>query len=106
MLTDEAVNFMTKNTDGNSPFFLYLACNAPHSPLQGKTEDLQFLYPDHKPANPGNGVDYRDYEPRPNYAAMVYAVDRGVATITEAFNNPNKDGDVDDGQHSDCLSQR
>lgn len=103
MLTDEAVSFMTKNAGENSPFFLYLACNAPHSPLQGKSEDLQFLYPDHKPANPGNGVDYRDYKPRQNYAAMVYAVDRGIARITEALNDPNKDGDESDSMTDNTL---
>jgi len=34
MLTDEAVSFMTEDAGGDAPFFLYLAYNAPHSPLQ------------------------------------------------------------------------
>ncbi len=94
MLSDEAVSFITQPS--NDPFFLYLAFNAPHSPLQGKTEDLQHLYPDHEPANPANGIDFRDYEKRQNYVAMMYAVDRGIGKITSALRDPNRDGDDED----------
>ncbi len=96
MLTDEAVKFMTQDAGKDEPFFLYLAYNAPHSPLHGKTEDLKHLYPDHAPTDPGNGVNFRDYEARQNYAAMVYAVDRGVGNIVDALNDPNRDGDAAD----------
>ncbi len=87
----------------NTPFFLYLAYNAPHSPLQGKTEDLQRLFPDHRPANPRNGLNYADYEPRQNYVAMVYAVDRGVARIRKTLRDPNDDGDPSDSIERDTL---
>lgn len=103
MLTDEAVKFVKRGTFKNNPFFLYLAYNAPHSPLQGKTEDLKFLYPNHKPSNPGNGVDFRDYEKRQNYVAMVYAVDRGVGQIVATLNDPNEDGDSADSIMDDTL---
>jgi arylsulfatase B len=96
MLSDEAVSFIGKRSAEKDTFFLYLACNAPHSPLQGKTEDLQFLYPNHQPSAPGNGVDFRDYEGRQNYVAMMYAVDRGVAEIMGALEDPNRDGDASD----------
>lgn len=96
MLTDEAVHFMQNSTKKEQPFFLYLAYNAPHSPLQGKTEDLKLLYPDHQPSSPANGVDFRDYEPRQNYVAMVYAVDRGVSRIVETLKDPNQDGEQSD----------
>ncbi|MCA9067368.1 MAG: sulfatase-like hydrolase/transferase [Planctomycetaceae bacterium] len=96
MLTEEGVKFVSRSSSENKPFFLYLAYNAPHSPLQGKTEDLKFLYPNHKPSNPGNGIDFRDYEKRQNYVAMVHAVDRGVGQIVTALNDPNKDGDASD----------
>ncbi|MCA9053372.1 MAG: sulfatase-like hydrolase/transferase, partial [Planctomycetaceae bacterium] len=96
MLTDEAIRFTQRGAESGQPFFLYLAYNAPHSPLQGKTEDLQALYPDHKPSNPGNGVDFRDYEPRQNYVAMVHAVDRGVGQLVAALKDPNHDGDQTD----------
>ncbi len=103
MLSDEAVNFVQHSAGGGKPFFLYLAYNAPHSPLQGKAEDLQTLYPDHKPSNPGNGVDFRDYDPRQNYVAMVYAVDRGVGQLAAALNDPNADGDQTDSIMDETL---
>lgn len=103
MLTDEAVSFMSRSAGSEEPFFLYLAYNAPHSPLQGKTEDLQFLYPDHTPSGPANGIDYRDYEKRQNYVAMVYAVDRGVARLVDTLNDPNGDGDPSDSVMKETL---
>ena len=45
MFSDEAVRFIAKGAAKKNPFFLYLAYNAPHSPLQAKTEDLKHLYP-------------------------------------------------------------
>lgn len=103
MLTDETVKFINGRAGAKDPFFIYLAYNAPHSPLQGKTEDLKFLYPDHKPANPGNGVNFSDYEKRQNYVAMVYAVDRGVAKIMKILKDPNQDGDASDSIENDTL---
>ncbi len=108
-LSDEAIKFIRSATTGNrerrtdKPFFIYLAYNAPHSPLQGKTEDLKHLYPDHQPANPRNGINWTDYEPRQNYAAMVYAVDRGVGRIRQALKDPNSDGDPSDSVEDDTL---
>jgi arylsulfatase B len=94
MLSDEAVSFITRKSE--QPFFLYLAYNAPHSPLQGKAEDLRHLFPDHMPTNPANGVDFNDYSKRQNYVAMVYAVDRGIGNIANALHDPNQDGDQSD----------
>ncbi len=54
------------------PFFIYLAYNAPHVPLQAKDEDLQ-KFPD---------ISDKD---RRTYAAMVYAVDRGVGRIVKTL---------------------
>jgi arylsulfatase A-like enzyme len=64
----EAVDFISKNND--KPFFLYLAYNAPHSPLQA-TEKYLSRYPDIKD------------EKRKTFAAMVSAVDDGVGEILE-----------------------
>lgn len=96
LLSDEGAKFVSRNAGDTAPFFLYLAYNAPHSPLQGKTEDLKFLYPEHAPLNPGNGVDFRDYERRQNYVAMMYAVDRGVGQMVDTLKDPNQDGDASD----------
>ncbi len=52
----------------NRPFFLYLAYNAPHTPLQALKSDYDAL----------SGI--RDHRTRV-YAAMVRAVDRGVGQV-------------------------
>lgn len=41
--TDYAVNFINEQKD-NTPFFLYLAYNAPHWPLQAKEADIEKYY--------------------------------------------------------------
>jgi len=103
MLSEEATQFISTQAAEPNPFFLYLAYNAPHSPLQGKAEDLKHLYPDHEPSNPANGVDFRDYEARQNYVAMVYAVDRGLGQIVKTLNDPNSDGNTADSIMDNTL---
>ncbi|MEQ9287764.1 MAG: sulfatase-like hydrolase/transferase [Cyclobacteriaceae bacterium] len=71
-LSREAVRFINDAPKKDQPFFLYLAYNAPHSPLEARDEDLQHFA-------------HIKEEKRRTYAAMVYAVDRGVAKITEAL---------------------
>jgi len=64
--TDEAVRFIGANKD--RPFFLYLAYNAPHTPLQATRKYLD---------------RYRDVPDRGAriYAAMVSALDDGVGEV-------------------------
>jgi arylsulfatase A-like enzyme len=64
--SDEAVRFIEKHKA--KPFFLYLAYNAPHSPMQASEKYLA-RFPDIK------------NEKRKTYAAMVSAVDDGVGQI-------------------------
>ncbi|MCM2678520.1 sulfatase family protein [Echinimonas agarilytica] len=72
-LSREAVNFIEKAADKkDQPFFLYLAYNAPHSPMEAKQEDMD-QFP-----------DIQD-EKRKIYAGMVYAIDRGVKRIVESL---------------------
>lgn len=71
-LSREAVTFVKKAASDNKPFFLYLAYNAPHTPLQAKAEDMD-VFPNIKD------------EKRKTYAGMVYAVDRGVGRIVETL---------------------
>ena len=71
-LSREAVRFVNDAAKKENPFFLYLAYNAPHSPLQAKKEDLA-QFPDIKDKK------------RRTFAAMVYAVDRGVGNIVKAL---------------------
>lgn len=72
-LSREAVNFIEKaGDDKKQPFFLYLAYNAPHSPMQAKKEDLD-QFPNIKDKK------------RKTYVSMVYAVDRGVKQVVESL---------------------
>lgn len=64
--SDEAARFIEKHKA--EPFFLYLAYNAPHSPLQASDKYLA-RFPDIK------------NEKRRTYAAMVSAVDDGVGQV-------------------------
>lgn len=63
----EACEFIQRQKDG--PFFLYLAFNAPHAPLDGRDEDLAAI------AAKDISADRRIY------AAMVHAVDRNVGRV-------------------------
>jgi arylsulfatase A-like enzyme len=64
--TDQAVAAIDANR--NRPFFLYLAYNAPHTPLQALKSDYDKLK--HIP-------DHRDRV----YAAMILALDRGIGRV-------------------------
>ena len=69
-LTDAAVDFVRRNA--SRPFFLYLAYNAPHAPLQAPPEHL-------------DRVDSIADTRRRTYAAMVTALDDGVGRLVTAL---------------------
>ncbi len=71
-LSREADRFVRKAAKQEKPFFLYLAYNAPHTPLEAKEEDLKHY---------SNIKDTK----RRTYAAMVHAVDRGVGRVVAAL---------------------
>jgi arylsulfatase A-like enzyme len=69
-LTDEAIKAIEANR--HQPFFLYLAYNAPHTPLQAARSDYDAL------AQIG--------DPRLRvYAAMIRALDRGVGRLLDTL---------------------
>lgn len=69
-LTDQAVTSIAANR--NRPFFMYLAYNAPHTPLQALKSDYDAL------------PQIKDHRTRV-YAAMIRALDRGVGRVAEAL---------------------
>ena len=73
-LSREALNFVNNNAD--QPFFLYLAYNAPHAPMQA-TEKYLSRFPEIKD------------EKRRTYAAMVSAVDDGVGALLDLLKTLN-----------------
>ena len=78
-LTDQAVEVIRANR--NRPFFLYLAYNAPHTPLQATKEDYDAL--------PQIG----DHTLRV-YAAMIRQLDRGVGRVLAELKAQGLDGDT------------
>ncbi|MEE2664337.1 MAG: sulfatase-like hydrolase/transferase [Myxococcota bacterium] len=69
-LSNEAVKAI--NANRNRPFFLYLAYNAPHTPLQAALRDYEAL-------------DHIDHHPTRVYAAMLRGLDRGVGRVLVAL---------------------
>jgi arylsulfatase A-like enzyme len=69
-LADEAVSAIEANR--NRPFFLYLAFNAPHTPLQATRADYDAL-----PQITNHTLRV--------YAAMIRALDRGVGKVLDAL---------------------
>jgi arylsulfatase A-like enzyme len=65
-LSREAANYIEKYQD--EPFFIYLAYNAPHSPLQATEKYL-------------SRFDHISEKKRKTYAAMVSSVDDGVGLV-------------------------
>jgi len=66
--TDEALNFIKESKD--RPFFLYLAYNAPHTPLHATEKYLE-------------RTRYIERAERSIYAAMITALDDGVGRIDD-----------------------
>ncbi len=70
VLTDNAVQFVEDNKD--DPFFVYLAYNAPHAPLQAPK------------VNVAKYAHIKDWKRR-TYAAMVDAMDIGIGRVVETL---------------------
>ncbi len=68
----EAVDFVKRASQKDQPFFLYLAYNAPHAPMEAKQEDLEKM------------AHIKDRKRR-TYAAMVHCVDYGVKRVVDAL---------------------
>lgn len=64
--SDEAVGFIERNKE--KPFFLFLAYNAPHAPMQAPQEVIERF------------ADI-DFEKRRIYAAMVSVMDEGIGRV-------------------------
>lgn len=69
-LSDRAVEFVARKAAADQPFFLYLAYNAPHSPLQATDKYLSRYAHIQDPK-------------RRTYAAMISAVDDGVGQLLD-----------------------
>ena len=80
-LSNAAVSFIAKQVKDNQQFMLYLAYNAPHTPLQASEKYLS-RFPNIKDKK------------RKTYAAMVSAVDDGVGRVLDALKEQALDEDT------------
>lgn len=91
LITHEAIKCI-KEYAKSSPFFLYVAYNAPHGPLQAKKEDLlAYGYDPDKPSFGKGDHQGRGNTQRQTYSAMVTCMDRGIGRILETL----KDQDIE-----------
>lgn len=79
MFTDRAIQFVQKNAKTEKPFFIYLAYNAVHTPLQAKDEDLDEFV----------GAES---EGRQTYDAMLSNMDKNIGRLLKSL----KDNEVDE----------
>ena len=70
-LSRHACEFVSVQSNQN-PFFLYLSYNAPHSPLQGKSEHL-------------SNLSHIASEPLCLYASMLLSIDEGVGDLLDTL---------------------
>jgi len=88
LISAKAVSCIQQYADDGAPFFVYVAYNAPHGPLQAKEKDLKTYGFD--PAKPrfnagkggGRGKGNTIWQ---TYAAMVSCMDEGIGKILGAL---------------------
>ena len=68
--SDEAINYIDQYAKSEKPFFMYLAYNAPHGPIQATKEYL-------------DQVSHIENGQRAAYAAMVLGMDTGIGKIIQ-----------------------
>jgi len=73
-LGDKAINFINKNHKANSPFFLFLSFNAPHTPMHAKKEVLK---------------KFKD-NPRKIYASMMWSMDEAIGSVVDKLKENNQ----------------
>lgn len=78
-LTDEAVDFMRTAHRSDSPFFIYLAHHAVHTPIHGKKEYVEYFQNKPKP----QGWEHLN----PTYAAMIKSLDDSVGKLVAELEN-------------------
>ncbi|MEM9543855.1 MAG: arylsulfatase [Cyanobacteria bacterium P01_E01_bin.42] len=75
LIGDEAVELIHQH-DQSKPFFLYFASQAPHTPLQAPTEDIEY----YESLFPGDeNLDKR------TYAAMITSIDEQIGRMLDAL---------------------
>lgn len=86
LLTQHAVTSIKDYAKEKNPFFVYVAYNAPHTPLQAPDEDLKLYGFDPSKPRFGKGDKTgRGNNQEQTYAAMVTNLDRGIGEIIKTL---------------------
>ncbi len=86
LITNRAVQCIRSYSAEENPFFIYVAYNAPHTPLQAKDEDLALYGFDPEKPRYGQGDKTgRGNTREQTFAAMVTSMDRGIGEIIQAL---------------------
>ncbi|MFI2743660.1 arylsulfatase [Zhouia sp. PK063] len=90
LLAKEAINTI-KKINKEEPFFMYIAFNAPHTPLQAKKEDLLLYGFDENKPKIAQQAGYSSYgrgnTERQTYAAMVSNMDANIGKILRTLDS-------------------
>ena len=96
---DATVDFI-QNQAGSDPFYLNVAFNAVHNPIQPRP-DLQTKYDGILATNGGASPDPNHDDAA--YAALLEGLDQAVGRILAAVEDPNGDGDTSDSIANDTV---
>lgn len=82
LITTEAVKSIKRYSGNDSPFFLYVAYNAPHTPLQAQKKYLKMYGAED---NDLTNVPNRQEKARKIFSAMVTNMDDGIGEILQTL---------------------
>lgn len=95
-MTDQALEFISKNSGGDRPFFLMVAWNPPHAVFTDAPEEKKALYPDsfalpwrRNADEAGKKKWWKDYQ---GYHAHITAIDEQIGRI---FQTLKKTGELE-----------
>ena len=84
LITEHAVKCIQEYSK-EGPFFVYVAYNAPHGPLQAKDDDLKLYGFDESKPRYGKDKTGHGNNQEQTFSAMVTCMDRGIGKIIQAL---------------------
>jgi len=84
LITEHTVECIKKYSK-EGPFFIYVAYNAPHTPLQAKDDDLKLYGFDENEPRHGRDKTGHGNNVEQTFSAMVTCMDRGIGEIIKAL---------------------
>ncbi|MDG1356881.1 MAG: sulfatase-like hydrolase/transferase, partial [Akkermansiaceae bacterium] len=94
-----AREYVTEHANKDYPFFLYVAFNAPHTPMY-ESSDYALL---NDPSHPNYANFSSMSNVRKQYCSMVYTMDRNIGLLIDRLKDPNNDGNTSDSVYDNTL---